>query len=579
MMLKTLMNEINADFPDYKIINIEEIGVPIFKKDIKCLATINKGLSDVLEFTLKLVNLGYDVETIANMLALDIDLVQHAIYDLDSMNMMDMNTYKVTEEGEKYLQKNSYDTLKRIDLPINIDSYLGDVSEDKNFISNKSAKNFNLNTIKPLLNPDNDAIIESFKIKKILKNYAEKADSELDVDLVGIIGIKKKSTQFMKVSLAVLKSPANEIRYIVYNRNIKIEGLERKIINADESGIELFNKIPIDFFEKIREPDLRANLVEYKSGNYVDLLSTDFFENDNTLIDYVIPLINVYNVDHDWITALEMYLKRNLKVSIKFVGESYPNEFIKNRVLDLLKMHSKYPELLKLEHNINYEFASIVINKKKAYVDKLGIFNLNLKSNKETISHQTLEYSGRDISRLQYSIISLDKYKSNNEIKADIDKIIRCSKELDVLMEETYGLNWLISGQILNEAKLYDIKLANNDTKFSDITRVLNASLVEVIGKVGKSQRINNYMFTEFKQRFPKLFKALNRLRVYRNSMQHNGLDSRNLKAYIEFIKEDLNGQFPEFVNEGYLHLQKLIIKEIIKATEETIEDLNATYI
>lgn len=579
MTLNNLMNVINADFPDYKIINIEEIGIPIFKKNITCLTTINKSLSDVLEFTLKLVDLEYDIETIANMLALDIELIQHAIYDLDSMDMMDMNTHKVTEEGKKYLQKNSYDTLKRIILPINIDSYLGEVKEDKNFTSNKAAKNFNLNTIKPLLNPDNDAIIEPFKIKKILKDYAKKADSDIEAELVGIISIKKKSTQFMKVSLAVLESPANEIRYVVYNRNIKIGKLEQKIINADESGIQLFKKIPTEFFGKIKEPNLDANLVEYNDGSYIDPLSIEFFENDNALIDYVIPLINVYCVDQDWIFALERYLKRNLKVSIKLVGESFPNEFIKNRVLDLLSLGSRYPKLLKLEHNINYEYASIIINKKKVYLDKLELFNLSLKCNKETISHKTLEYNGENISTLQYPMITLDKYRNNNEIKTDIDKLIRCSKELDVLMEETYGLNWLISGQILNQAKLYDIKLAYDDTKFSEFTKLLTASVVEVISKVGESQGINNYMFNEFKQHFQKLFKALNRLRIYRNSMQHNELDSKNLKTYIEFITEDLSGQFPEFINEGYLHLQKLIIQEIIRVAEETINDLKAAYV
>lgn len=104
---------INDDFPDYKIINIEEIGLPIFKKDITCLATINKSLSDVLEFTLKLFDLGYSVETISKILALDKEIIRHAYYDLDSMDMLDMTTNKVTEEGRKYLEKNSYDTLKK----------------------------------------------------------------------------------------------------------------------------------------------------------------------------------------------------------------------------------------------------------------------------------------------------------------------------------------------------------------------------------------------------------------------------------------------------------------------------------
>lgn len=579
MNLNNLMNFINKDFPDYKIINIEEIGLPIFKKNVTCLATFNKRLSDVMEFTLKLMELKYDEDTIAEMLALDKELIKHAIYDLEAMDMVDIKTYKVTEDGKKYLQKNSYDTLKRVDLPIIVDSYLGDVRADKNFISNKNAKNINLNTIKPLLDVNNTQIIEPYRIKSLLKEYMKKTDSNLEVDLVGIVNYSKKSTQFMKLKLVVLKSPTNEIRFIVYNINNKLNRLEQKIINADEAGIRIFKPIPLIFLEKEKNISVQGKLESYKQPNYVDILNPEYFSNDNLLLDYVIPLINVYSIDSDWIMTLESYLRRKLKVSIKFVGESYPSPFIKNQVLELLKLREKYTEFLDIKHHVDYEYASIIINAREAYVDQIEEFELGLKANQKTIQHKTLHYINEKIIRDNQSILDIDYYNDKKEIQLDITKLIKLSKELDVMMEECYGLNWFSGGQVLNQAKLFEITLANTGSKFSEFTKALTASFIEVLSVVGQEQGIKNYMFEDFHNNFPVLFKALNRLRVYRNSMQHNDLDEKNLKTYIEFVKEDLNGQFPEFLADGYMHLQKHILQEILKAVENTIEQLKAMYV
>lgn len=579
MNLKNLMNFINEDFPDYEIINIEEIGLPIFKKNVTCLATFNKRLSDVMEFTLKLLDLNYNEVTIAEMLALDKELIKHAIYDLESMNMIDIKTYTVTEEGKKYLQKNSYATLKRVELPVAVDSFLGDIKADKNFISNKNAKNINLNTIKPILDPTNNYIIEPHRIKSLLKEYIKKADSTLEVDLVGIVNYSKKSTQFMKLNLVVLKSPSNEVRFTVYNSNNRLNRLEQKITTADEAGIRIFKPMPLSFLEKKEILNIPKEFQNYSETNYVEILNVEYFYNDNLSLDFVVPLIDIYKIDSDWIMTLENYLRRKLKVSIKFTGESYPSPFIKNQVLELLKLREKYSKHLHINHHINYEYASVIINGKESYIDQIEEFELGLKTNRKTIKHKTLYYIGEKIIRNDPEKFNIDYYKDKKEIQIEITKLIKLSKELDVMMEECYGLNWLSRGQILNQSKLLDINLANSSTKFSEFTKALTASFIEVLSVVGEEQGIKNYMFEDFQKNFPMLFKALNRLRIYRNSMQHNDLDKKNLKVYIEFIIEDLNGQFPEFLADGYLFLQKHILREILKAVDNTFEELKAMYV
>lgn len=579
MNLNNLMEFINKDFPDYEIINIEEIGIPIFRKNISCLANFNKRLSDVMEFTLKLMALNYDQDTIAGMLALDKELIKHAIYDLDAMEMIDIKTNKVTEEGRKYLVKNSYASLNKIELPIIMNSYTGQVSSDKKFISNKTAKNINLNTVKPLLDVNNNDLIAQHRIKAILKDYVGKSDSNIEVDLVGIVSYFKKSTQYMKVQLAVLKSPTNEIRFIVYNSNNKLNELEQKLIGADDAGIRIFKRLPRSFLESEKKSSIQTELISSNKTSYIDILNTEYFSNDNLLLDYVIPLIDHYNVTPDWIMMLESYLRRELKVVIKFVGESYPSHFSKNNILELLKLKAKYPKFLEIRHHVDFEYASLIIDFKEAYIDQIEEFELELKTNQSTIKHQTLYCKDEKVLREYNSELELNYYKNKTEISLEIEKLIKLSKDLNVMMEECYGIYWLPNGQVLNQAKLFDITLANTGSKFSEFTKSLNASYIEGLNDVGKEMGIKNYMFTDFKNSFEKLFKALNRLRIYRNSMQHNDLDAKNLKTYIEFIKEDLNGQFPEFIPNGYLYLQKHILQEIIKAVESTIEDLKIMYV
>lgn len=571
-----LMKVINSDFPEYKIINIEEIGLPIFKKEVVCLATISKGLPVVMDFALKLINLNYDIETISKMLALDFELVKHAIYDLELNNMIELTTMKVTEDGKKYLAQNSYKSMKRVELPICIDTYTGEITKNKHFISNKQAKFLNLNTIKPVLDKSNNSNINGSVIKNILKEYIKETNSDYEGELVGIVKIKDKSSEYKRLSIAVLESPLNQLRYVVYDRNIMLPGMENKIISADEAGISIFKIVSQDNLKAFKIDDNILSISKVEEGNYIEILNTDFFKQDNLMLTFVIPLVEVYKIEADWINSLERYLKRNLKVSIKFTGTSYPTAYYKNRVLELLHLQKKYNTHLSISHNIEFEYASILVGNQVGYIDKIELHNLDMKTNKLCIRHETLSINPLQVQSIGNEVLNLEVYENEEKLNLDIQKLIRISKELDVQMEETYGLNWLIGGQILNEKTLLQINLATNEKKFSDFTKILTSSFVEVLQKVGESQELKNYMFNEFKQSFPSLFDSLNRLRLYRNSMQHNDLDEKNLKAYLFYIEKDLEGQFPEFIDKGYLYLQKLIISKILESAEATMFELSS---
>ncbi|KAA2388843.1 serine/threonine protein kinase, partial [Bacillus cereus] len=159
---------------------------------------------------------------------------------------------------------------------------------------------------------------------------------------------------------------------------------------------------------------------------------------------------------------------------------------------------------------------------------------------------------------------------SNNELKRITRNIIEAAKSLDIEMEDCYGVGWLDNGEFLNEYNFDNLKLANSVKNFSDFTKNLNASMVEVIDKIGKDMGIDKYYYNEFQTYYPDLFYALDRLKVYRNSMQHNDLNSHNLEKYLKYIEIDLNGSFPEFHPKGYLILQSAILNDIYNAILKT---------
>ena len=66
-------------------------------------------------------------------------------------------------------------------------------------------------------------------------------------------------------------------------------------------------------------------------------------------------------------------------------------------------------------------------------------------------------------------------------------------------MEGCYGVGWLDNGEFLNEYNFDNLKLANSVKNFSDFTKNLNASMVEVIEKSEKIWGLINIITTNFK--------------------------------------------------------------------------------
>ncbi|MCU5496185.1 serine/threonine protein kinase, partial [Bacillus cereus] len=229
-----------------------------------------------------------------------------------------------------------------------------------------------------------------------------------------------------------------------------------------------------------------------------------------------------------------------------------------------------------LEHSINYEYAKVIFDKNSGYIDKISKYNLPLINNSSCITHKFFKVNNVPSELFKQSNASgnVKFISSTTELKQITKNIIESAKSLDIEMENYYGIGWLDNGEFLNEHNFANLKLASNNKNFSDFTRNLNASMVEVIERVGTNNQINKYYYNEFQTNYPDLFYALDRLKVYRNSMQHNDLNSHTLEKYLKYIETDLGGSFPEFLPNGYLILQSVILNDIYSAIKKTSEAL-----
>ncbi|MBP0726398.1 hypothetical protein J5Y03_14645 [Bacillus sp. RG28] len=573
--MKLVLDAVKSDFPDYRIINIKEVGFPILKKTVICLATLYKGLPVVMDFTLKLLNQSYDTKQISEMLSIDEELIKNAVFDLELNNMYDLKTQKLTDDGRKYISNNKYEQLHRVELPISVDGFTGFIKKSRSYITNKNAKSINLNTLEPIIDKKNNSIIHGQIIKKILEEYIKESNSEYEGQLVEMVSVNEKPTEYKKYYIVVIEDLDSNSRLVVYDRNTKVNYFDSELINADEIGIKIFSDNTINsFIENVN--DMENKELEPYDEIY-NILDYDYYNRDFSSVYFSIPMIEAYELNEVWINNLERYLKRKRNVMIKFTGSCYPTTNIKNKIFKIIELSNKYNNL-KLHHNIDYEYAIVILNNNFGYIDRIAKYDLNFRNNPTCVSHNIFKLNNfktiEETLGLETGNELIKPLNNLNELKGLIKNIVDAAKSLDSEMEDYYGMGWLDNGQFLNEYNFENIKLANNEKSYSNFSKDLNASMVELIDRRGKELGIIQYFHRDFKNNFPKLQYALDRLRVYRNSMQHNNLDSQNLNRYINYLKSDLNGSFPEFCANGYLILQTVILKEIFDAIIETSKDL-----
>ena len=130
-------------------------------------------------------------------------------------------------------------------------------------------------------------------------------------------------------------------------------------------------------------------------------------------------------------------------------------------------------------------------------------------------------------------------------------------------------LGWLGYSIIPNEQSLKTVPLALKETSFMAFITNLSISITESISVVKP-----RYLWTGFKNMCPpRLFHVIEKIRTYRNYCDHIVLDEQNRKRFLQYIGEDLAGCLPNFVPNGFLHLQVELLNELEKEIRNYVQD------
>lgn len=98
-----------------------------------------------------------------------------------------------------------------------------------------------------------------------------------------------------------------------------------------------------------------------------------------------------------------------------------------------------------------------------------------------------------------------------------------------------------------------------------------NRSFVEPIDRTGKNANKKNYFFKDVKSDFPTLWYALNRVRSYRNHLQHLEMTPSAEKNHRVYLDEDFDGVDPASLVDGWFRVQQAVLDGLLVAVHAEI--------
>lgn len=565
MPIEINLQMIKEEFPDSKIICCYEIGLPYYKKEVYCNISIEKGLPIVMDYVIRLINLGYKLKEIVDFLGIDSEVVTSAYYNLIQEDFIHYNGKGLTDEGKDYLRENRYEDIELVPIVVNIDSYSNKIERNISYMSNYYAMKNKIFTIKPLLNP--------IKIKDYTRDFKNVFNNEIlsiypdfKGELLEIVAEENLLSEFRPIELFILEMQDKTVRFIPYDRGQKLSDLEMALYNADSVDIALFENKTGDYFKYPQEE------IDFEKVEYYDILNNALLDSDYNQLHYSIPLIDLFMFKEDWLLKLERCLK-NTKVIIDFYGSRFSSNKLRQTVMEFFKYSLKNDNLT-VNHFNYYQRPSVLINKKERYLNDIYKYEISNRFNNIVLSQNSYRIIEENVEDNIRSYNFNIEYDDKN-LQMDIKALLKQAKKMNDYMIDYNGVGWLYEGDVYNEFKLDALKVAKNFKEFTSFTTILYSSIGEVIPANGKKYKLNNYYNNGFKEDFPNIWEAIERLRVYRNSECHKDLDQMTSESYNLFINKDLNGSFPEFLNkEVYKFLQYKIMKELLLAIEKTLKDL-----
>ena len=574
---ETIIRNYN-DLPGYDMVGYSEVAVPMYQRRVHILALVQKSISVVEDFVLNLYNEGINLDDIKLILGLEQQLVDEAFAGLIQRDYINNLTKKVTELGIEYLRNNSVEALEKEEFLVIIDGMTGEIKKyNNNLMIGKNIKSKGIKALRANIEKPEVSNLEFKELRKVFNQYKELDGEIYQGNIIDVIHLEGNTTKYKRVDMLIFQNKDNDVRVIVFDGFNRIDNYEECVKELDARGIKLINETYSGYFEseQVRTIDrLLASSENIESVQY-ELINKEYdeiIEINNGNIFIVLPLVSMCKVTEAFIEKLESNIRNNAKITILVSGLDFIGETQK-------KIYKKIKHLSTKSKDFNIYHTPKYLNKMFLNLDKkegiISVYeknNISLKTTNEGIVESFFkvkdeafdsiyniikdEDNGRRL--LEFDLSKMDKKELNKKIQ----NIIYLAKDADGYMYSNDNIGWIGNDEIPDINRLSQIPLANNEENFGIFIDSLNKSFVESL-EINAKSKYKNYFWKEFKEQYPKLQNTLNKIKTYRNKSNHLELNYQNKQRYYSFLKEDINGYMPEFIENGYLILQFKLLDEL----------------
>lgn len=167
-----------------------------------------------------------------------------------------------------------------------------------------------------------------------------------------------------------------------------------------------------------------------------------------------------------------------------------------------------------------------------------------------------------------------DGQRMQRAIEARENRSAWLRRRLERVIEEVRALSRIIDNGAL--PRLYDagapaepekfvqIGVVGDKESFTSFINVANRCLVEAIEKVGKDLGVKAYFWNDVHQTYPDYWKAMHRVKLYRNRDLHLELTEQSERGLADMLREDLEGKKMSDVPDVYFLLQQIVLDEVL---------------
>ncbi|WP_434715028.1 hypothetical protein LS996_27900 (plasmid) [Bacillus cereus] len=579
MGIELIVDKYQNDLPGYDLVGYGEVGFPQYKCRLQCLMLKGKRLPVVDEYVLRLYHERVSLEDMSKVLGIDMELINTSYFNLIHLGLIHENTKWITERGHFYLREYKIDSYEKVIVDIVIDALSGEIKKDRKFMNRWSIRENNLDVLPPLTFVPSVSTLKVSQLKKVMRQYKEMDPDTYNGDLLDIIEVENKQTQFKRLSVLVFSNSMGDIRFMVCDDAQRYEEYESLLMRVEKSGKSVLDYGIGDYFEK-------ANLeyiTEIKKDSNKNLSPAEMKNGVYTLLDEVkeklyisIPLIKNKTLDNYFINLLKEKLQENIQIHLLTSGREFADPFQKQQYEKITELQRKHKNLL-VDNNPEIQHP-VVIADGKGILSYLVKNELNLPKSKYGITEKGFLLDADQVKTVVNTIfmpvdsmINRQNLISKSELENKLRRIIQLVIEFDEYLLGKNNIGWLGGNSFPDAQRVLESPVATNENRFKVFISSMHTSLGESLEKNGKIHGEPKYFWNYFKNEFPELQKVLHKIRVYRNSTEHLVLEPQAKQNYFRFLDEDLDGAIPFLKDCGYHTLQTKVVMELERALESLL--------